>query len=88
LKKNFNNDTIFDKFPLMMKRSKNKENVLRDSFQGYGPGGQGAEVKDIDLLLLEESLRMTPWERMLANDDALNFAESLRAAMKRKRAES
>ena len=36
---------------------------------------------DIDLSLLKDSLARTPWERMQANDDALNFAESLRAAM-------
>ena len=33
-------------------------------------------------VLLEDSLAKTPWERMQANDDALRFAESLRAAMK------
>jgi hypothetical protein len=38
---------------------------------------------EIDLSLLQESLRLTPWERMLANDDALNFAESLRMAMEK-----
>ncbi len=41
----------------------------------------------MDLSLLEESLLLTPKERMLANDDALNFAESLRAAMERSHAE-
>jgi hypothetical protein len=71
-----------------MKKFKNNEGVLREHFPGYGPGSKGAEAKDIDLSLLEESLRLTPWERMLANDDALNFAESLRAALKRQRAES
>ncbi|MBI4763386.1 MAG: hypothetical protein HY787_02110 [Deltaproteobacteria bacterium] len=49
---------------------------------------KGADDRAIDLTLLEESLRLTPWERMLANDDALNFAETLRAAMKRRHAES
>lgn len=39
--------------------------------------------EEIDLFLLKDSLAKTPWERMLANDDALNFAESLRAAMKK-----
>lgn len=43
---------------------------------------------EIDLSLLEESLGLTPWERMLANDDALNFAESLAEAMKRRHAKS
>ena len=43
---------------------------------------------EIDLSLLEHSLTMTPWERMQANDDALNFGESLRAAMEKRNAES
>jgi hypothetical protein len=33
-----------------------------------------------DISLLEDSLAKTPWERMQANDDALRFADSLRAA--------
>ncbi len=37
--------------------------------------------------LLEDSLANTPWERMQANDDALRFAESLRAAMEKRNAE-
>ena len=45
-----------------------------------------AREGDIDLSLLKDSLAKTPWERMQANDDALNFGESLRAAMKKHRA--
>ena len=41
---------------------------------------------EIDLSLLEDSLAKTPWERMLANDDALRFADSLRDAMERRNA--
>ena len=67
---------------------KQNEPALKEASPGYGPAGQGAADRDIDLSLLEESLRLTPWERMLANDDALNFAETLRAAMKRRHAES
>ena len=43
---------------------------------------------EIDLSLLKDSLAKTPWERMQANDDALNFAESLRTAMKQRHAKS
>jgi hypothetical protein len=43
---------------------------------------------EIDLSLLEDSLAKTPWERMQANDDALRFAQSLRAAMKQRNATS
>lgn len=42
--------------------------------------------RDFDLSLLQDSLAKTPWERMLANDDALNFAESLQAAVKNRHA--
>ncbi len=55
---------------------------------GIAPPDTPSHASDIDLSLLEESLRLTPWERMLANDDALNFAESLRRAMEKRYAES
>ena len=42
----------------------------------------------VDLSLLEHSLSQTPWERMLANDDAVNFADSLREAMEKRHAKS
>lgn len=41
---------------------------------------------EVDISLLQSSLAITPWERMRANDDALNFAESLRAAMLKRNA--
>jgi hypothetical protein len=57
------------------------DDVLRENSTIYR-----TSAPDIDLSLLRESLAKTPWERMLANDDALNFAESLRLAMKKRRA--
>jgi len=53
-----------------------KESVLEETPSTYGAAGDG-----IDLPLLMDSLAMSSWERMQANDDALNFGESLRAAM-------
>ncbi len=41
-----------------------------------------------DLSHLDDSLAMTPWERILANDDMVNFGDSLRAAMEKRHAES
>ena len=41
---------------------------------------------ELDISLLEDSLAKTPWERMQANDDALRFADSLRAAMQKRNA--
>ena len=40
----------------------------------------------IDLVLLEESLARTVWERMLANDDALYLADLLQTSMLKTRA--
>ncbi len=51
--------------------------ATRETAPSYSPGAEG----EIDLQMLEDSLAKTPWERMQANDDALRFAESLRAAM-------
>lgn len=45
-----------------------------------------AQANGIDLSLLEDSLAKTPWERMQANDDTLNFAEALRGAMEARNA--
>ena len=66
----------------------NEENTLKEVSPIYRTAACEPERADIDVSLLQESLRLTPWERMLANDDALNFAESLRAAMKKRNAES
>ena len=46
----------------------------------------GVTGDGIDISLLEDSLAKTPWERMQANDDALHFADSLRAAMEKRNA--
>jgi hypothetical protein len=44
--------------------------------------------EDSDHLQLEDSLAMTPWERMLANDDIVNFGDLLRLAMEKRNAKS
>ena len=43
---------------------------------------------ELDLSLIDHCLAMTPWERMQANDAALNFAEELRASMTRRHEQS
>lgn len=58
------------------------EHALKETSLTY----QVAADKDVDLWLLKDSLAKTPWERMQANDDALNFAESLRVAMEKQNA--
>ena len=58
-----------------------EKNVMEETSSTCGATGDG-----IDLSLLKDSLSMTPWERMQANDDALNFADSLREAMEKRNA--
>jgi hypothetical protein len=60
-----------------------EEKVLRES----SPEGRTVAT-DGDSLMLEDSLRMTPWERILANDDIVNFGDSLRTAMEKRNAKS
>ena len=43
---------------------------------------------DHESMSLNDSLAMTPWERILANDDMINFGDSLRAAMEKRNAKS
>jgi len=57
-------------------------------FRETAPNFQVPNQDGLDLSLLEDSLAKTPWERMRANDDALNFAESLRAAMEKRNGKS
>jgi hypothetical protein len=71
---------------LMPDRTSNREGALKETPTVYGSVEPGAAAGDIDISLLEESLRLSPWERMLANDDALNFGASLCAAMERRNA--
>jgi hypothetical protein len=62
----------------------NKPLVLKEASPTYS----GANEDGVDLSLLKDSLAKTPWERMQANDDALNFGESLRTAMAKRNAKS
>jgi hypothetical protein len=66
----------------MLERFDKTGTVLPEASPASGP----LAASDIDLPLLKDSLAKTPWERMQANDDALNFAESLRTAMERRHA--
>jgi hypothetical protein len=60
----------------------NQEFVLKESGTAYQVVADG----DVDVSLLKVNLAKSPWERMQANDDALNFAESLRTAMEKRNA--
>ena len=70
----------------MPAQSDDPEDFLRET--PAAGSATAPEADGIDLSVLQDSLRMTPWERMRANDDALNFGESLRAAMQKRNAKS
>jgi hypothetical protein len=55
------------------------EKLDQDS-QAYGPAWGAAIADGLDMSLVELSLQKTPWERMLEHDEALEFADQLRAA--------
>jgi hypothetical protein len=59
------------------------KNVLKES----APDCRKPAMED-DSLMLEDSLDMTPWERILANDDVVNFGDSLHVAMEKRNAKS
>ena len=42
----------------------------------------------IDLSLIEENLKLTPWQRILANDDTINFIDAARASWQQRHAAS
>ena len=74
----------------MMKARLNEPKVEKSmnllAVQETAPTYGGTADSEIDVSLLEDSLAKTPWERMQANDDALRFADSLRAAMQERNA--
>ena len=45
----------------------------------------GVQSGNSDTTHLDDSLAMTPWERILANDDMVNFGDSLHASMEKRR---
>jgi hypothetical protein len=70
-----------------MKASPNELKAKAPEKASVAPADRLGPDAGLDLELLEDSLAKTPWERMLANDDALRFADSLRAAMEKRNAE-
>jgi hypothetical protein len=56
--------------------------VLNEAVQHYRADSASSEGS-----MLDESLAMTPWERILANDDMVNFGNMLRTAMEKRNAE-
>ena len=68
----------------MPKENANEAMVLKEASRDYKTSVGNSNVSDISPL--DDSLAMTPWERILANDDMVNFGDSLRAAMEKRNA--
>lgn len=64
----------------MSESSKSEPDHLRESSPIYGTPTED----EIDLSLLEDSLRLTPWQRLLENDRALALVRMLEQAKNRK----
>lgn len=62
----------------------NSDDHLRDALREKAPLYQAAlqqiEDADIDLSLLEDSLRLTPWQRLVENDRALGLVRMIEQA--------
>ncbi len=53
---------------------------LAESAPAYGSGWGEAAAHGIDLSLIEDSLRLTPWQRLVENDRALALVRMLEQA--------
>jgi hypothetical protein len=63
----------------MSDQIRDSENILSDaSFEPVGVDGSSSA--DIDLSLLEDSLRLTPWQRLIENERALALVRMLERA--------
>ena len=64
----------------MSESSKSEPERLREPSPIYDTLNEG----DIDVSLLEDSLRLTPWQRLIENDRALALVRMLEQAKNRK----
>ncbi len=66
-----------------MPEHRDNDSALKETAPQYRAGTKTTEPS-----MLDDSLAMTPWERILANDDMVNFGDTLRTAMEKRNAES
>lgn len=61
--------------------------VMRETAPAYGSAWAAAAASGVDMGLLEDSLRMTVWERLQAHQSALELVQMLQGAKLNKRHE-
>lgn len=59
-----------------------RREVFRTAWPSYGPDWDAAVEAGVDMFQLERNLRLSPGERVAQHQDALEFAEMLRASMR------
>jgi hypothetical protein len=64
----------------MSESSNSERKRLRESSPNYCAPSED----DVDVSLLEDGLRLTPWQRLIENDRALALVRMLEQAKKRK----
>ena len=64
-------------------RSEGRVTLAPDSLNPVGPAWKEVEAAGFDMSLVEENLRMTPWERIVQHDRALRTAIMLREALEK-----
>lgn len=59
-----------------------RREVFRAEWPSYGPAWDAAVEAGVDMFQLERNLSLTPGERVAQHQEALEFAEMLRAGMR------
>ncbi len=59
-----------------------RREVFRAAWPSHGPAWDAAVEAGIDMFQLERNLKLTPGERVAQHQDALEFAEMMRAAVR------
>ena len=67
----------------MSSESDQQPEALSEVAPSYQAPSPLATDRDIDVTLLEDSLRLTPWERLVENDRALGLVRTLERARAR-----
>ena len=61
-----------------------QENILREALSSYGSAWREAEASGVDMSLLEHSLRLTVWERLVEHQRAFELMQMLQSAKVRR----
>jgi len=64
----------------MSNSANSEENSLRKTSPSYGAGWRAAEASGIDMSLIEHSLRLTVWERLVEHQHAFELVQTLQKA--------